>query len=357
METKNAQLLFSNSWEDPQLLLEALGKGRGKRILSIAAAGDSSLSLLSGSPEEILAIDTNPFQLYLVELKKMAIKHLDRWEVLAFLGFAPCENRLSFYQELKGWLSYDAQVFWDAHKDLLANGIIFQGKFEKYFSFFAKRILPLIHSKNKVAAMFQNRNADQQLHFYMEHWNTLRWRIMFKLFFNSKVLKRFKWNLNHLPQLELPVEDYLFQQAESQLSAAFAAKNPLLRFALKGSFDNELPHYLKEEHFPLIKQNIDRLKLQEGDILSVLKGESSFEQFNLGLVPEQIPHKKLVHLAAGLAYYSSKEANIAYWNLSQPQRLSQIAPGYFQFRKSLSELLSQKDQGFFCQYFTSEVRI
>ena len=87
METKHAQLLFSNSWEDPQLLLEALGEGSGKRILSIAAAGDSSLSLLTGSPEEILAIDTNPFQLYLVELKKMAIKHLDRWEVLAFLGF------------------------------------------------------------------------------------------------------------------------------------------------------------------------------------------------------------------------------------------------------------------------------
>ena len=111
METKHAQLLFSNSWEDPQLLLEALGEGEGKRILSIAAAGDSSLSLLTGNPEEILAIDNNPFQLYLVELKKMAIKHLERWEVLAFLGFAPCENRLSFYHELKGWLSYDAQLF------------------------------------------------------------------------------------------------------------------------------------------------------------------------------------------------------------------------------------------------------
>ena len=38
---------YANCWEDTEVLCEALIPGYGKRILSIASAGDNSLALIS----------------------------------------------------------------------------------------------------------------------------------------------------------------------------------------------------------------------------------------------------------------------------------------------------------------------
>lgn len=354
---KSDKLQYSNCWEDATLLLEALAPKEGKRILSIASAGDSSFSLLTSSPEEILAIDNNEAQLALVELKKMAIKHLTYQEVLEFLGFSDCEARLKYYHYLKGWLSFDAQVYWNQRLDSVKEGIIFQGKFEKYFSFFARKILPMIHSEELIQEMFVEKSPIDQAYFYMQHWNSLKWRLLFKLFFNKHVMGKFGRHPDFKNSINIPVEDYLFQKTESQLSSISSAHNPFLRFALTGNFGKELPHYLKPENFPLIKENIDRLQIKKESFKKHFNPDRPFDYFNLARFLENTQGKSLANLAQSFAERSNKQARFAYLNFSLLGRLSEALPRHFYFDQQLSEELGKKDQGFFIRSFVSEEKI
>ena len=56
--------------------------------MSIASAGDNTFSLLTLNPELIVAVDISKVQLFLVELKKIAILNFDREKYLQFAGFS-----------------------------------------------------------------------------------------------------------------------------------------------------------------------------------------------------------------------------------------------------------------------------
>ncbi|MDE7384665.1 MAG: BtaA family protein, partial [Anaeroplasmataceae bacterium] len=63
---------YSNCHEDVALLKKYILKD-SKRILSIASALDNSLAFLENDEVEVLAIDSNPSQVYLSKLKIAAI--------------------------------------------------------------------------------------------------------------------------------------------------------------------------------------------------------------------------------------------------------------------------------------------
>ena len=69
------KIRYANCWEDPELLIEVFEMG-GKYI-SIASAGDNSLSLLTKNPELVYTVDLSIPQIACCELKKYAVKNLD----------------------------------------------------------------------------------------------------------------------------------------------------------------------------------------------------------------------------------------------------------------------------------------
>src|SRR3972149_6091362 len=77
---------YANCWEDADILLRALNVKEGGVYLSIASAGDNSLSLLTKNPSKVIAIDINPVQLGCMELRKIAFLDLSYEELLGFLG-------------------------------------------------------------------------------------------------------------------------------------------------------------------------------------------------------------------------------------------------------------------------------
>ena len=88
---------YANCWEDADILLQALKIEPKDRVLSIGSAGDNSFSMLIGDPELVVAVDINPVQLNLIELKKAAFKELNYLEFLQFLGFNDCEDRWQLF--------------------------------------------------------------------------------------------------------------------------------------------------------------------------------------------------------------------------------------------------------------------
>jgi S-adenosylmethionine-diacylglycerol 3-amino-3-carboxypropyl transferase len=342
---------YANCWEDADVLLEGLNPERGKKFLSIASAGDNSFSLLVSDPEIVVAIDINPIQLHLVELKKEAIRQLSHAEYIAFIGFRPSDQRLKTFDKIKSALPQKTVDFWEERRDKIEKGLIDNGKFEAYFRFFSKKVLPLIHTKKRVRKLLAKKTAEEQETYYRKKWNTWRWRLFFKLFFSKRVMGKYGRDPQFLKEVNLTVSQYIFQMAEQHLKSTHAQQNFILNYTLTGSFQNELPHYAQEKNYSKIKANIDKLITHEGVAENAFQQYGKFHYFNLSNIFEYMDETVFQQVIDSFKGGMEPGAQLAYWNLMVPRRISETDPSEFKYHESLSKQLSEKDKGFFYNQF------
>ncbi len=340
-------LRYANCWEDADILLEGLQPQPDSRILSIASAGDNSFSMLTTNPQVVVAVDINKIQLHLVALKKAAIQKLSYEETLEFFGFRNSDKRLLLFEEIKSLLAGECSAYWQKNLHLIQKGIIHQGKFEKYFQLFSHKILPLVHSKKTIALLLMNKSAEAQKEFYQKHWNSWRWRLLFKIFFGKYIMGSFGRAPEFLQEVKINVGSYIFKKAEAQLQNISAQHNFILQYNLLADFGNMLPHYLRPENFRLIKQNIQRLQIRQGFIEDVEAQEGTFHYLCLSNIFEYMNEKTFEQSAAKLIGLCGKSGRIAYWNLMVPRKISTVLPDKVDFLNELSVKLSAKDKGFF----------
>ncbi|NGF57295.1 DUF3419 family protein [Parapedobacter sp. SGR-10] len=342
---------YANCWEDADILLRGLSPHADSRILSIASAGDNSFSLLTTDPEAVVAVDVNAVQSYLVELKKWAIKYFTHDEVLQFLGFRSCDARLLLLDRLMDFLSPDARVYWQRNIGQIEKGIIHQGKFERYFQLFARRVLPFIHSRSDVAALLAPKDEPAQRAYYHRHWNTWRWRLFFKIFFSRSVMGWLGRDPQFLKEVGITVGEYIFKKAKRHLQKVQAQQNLFLRYSLTGNFGDLLPHYLQPGNFEKIKANIDKLHIRQGYVESVVDEFGHFDYMNLSNIFEYMDKLIFKQTAEKLIASLSPNGRMAYWNLMVPRRISGIFPWQMTYERDLSQTLTREDNGFFYNQF------
>lgn len=339
---------YANCWEDADILLEALQIREGERVLSIGSAGDNSFSLLTQNPGLVVAVDINPVQLQLIELKKAAISAFDRETFLEFMGFAPSTQRNELYRSIQEKLSTETVAYWSANIDLIEQGLIHAGKFERYFRLFHEKVLPWVHSKSNVAELLREKPADAQKQFFEQRWNSWRWRLLFRLFFSKTVMGRFGRDPAFLKQVKVNVAESLLNRAAAHLSDPHFYQNPFLRYIFTGQFGDCLPHYVRSENYERIRCNIHRLEVFKGLAEETLPVYGQFNAFNLSNIFEYMPQEVFQHVSNQLAKQALSGARLAYWNLLVPRLLSEVNPN-FQYHESISKSLSAKDFGFFYQ--------
>src|SRR5262245_4130463 len=166
-----SQIRYAQCWEDADILLEALDVAPGDVCLSIASAGDNTLSLLARRPARVVAVDLNPAQLACLELRVAAYRELDHAGLLELIGYRPSQRRAQLYARCRPRLGRSARAFWDAHGEAINAGIGAAGKFERYFATFRKRVLPLVHSRRRVERLLEGRSRDEREDFYDREWD------------------------------------------------------------------------------------------------------------------------------------------------------------------------------------------
>lgn len=342
---------YANCWEDAELLLHGLRPKAGERIMSIASAGDNCFSLLTTAPSLVCAADLSYPQLFLTELKRTAFSQFDYQDVLRFLGFRPSENRWNLYQSLKSFLQPTTREYWDAHKEVIEKGVIEHGKLEHYFGLFAKRVLPLIHSKKRIAELLQPKSAAAQAAFYDNTWNSWRWRMLFRLFFSKTVMGRKGRDPEFLRQVEGPVHKMIFDQAERHLKDPAVSDNLFLRRIVTGSYGDLLPHYVQEDQFEKIVKNLDSLEIRHGYIHEVATEKDQIDAFNLSDIFEYMDQQTFLQVSESLISAAAPGARFAYWNLMAPRQISQI------IEKSVHPIavnFNRPDHGFFYRAFYTD---
>lgn len=346
---------YANCWEDADILLEGLSLQPGDRILSIGSAGDNSFSLLVNNPEIVVAVDINFVQLNLIELKKAAFKTLNYTDFISFLGFKPCDNRWELFQNVKKELSPELILFWTAKKEEIKGGVIYQGKFERYFQLFHKKILPFIHSKRKIKCLFEEKSEIEQQQFFEKKWNNWRWRMLFKIFFSKSVMGKFGRDPQFLKEVEVPVSTFIIEQAKRHLSSKACQKNYFLYFILTGQFSNYLPHYAREENFLKIKENVGQLSTFYGLAEDVFKQHKGFNKFNLSNIFEYMNPDLFEKVSRDFSENGAVNARYAYWNLMVPRLMSNTNSS-LRLDQKRAKQLSNKDKGFFYGNFIVETK-
>jgi S-adenosylmethionine-diacylglycerol 3-amino-3-carboxypropyl transferase len=346
---------YANCWEDADILCEALRPVPGMRILSVASGGDNSLAL-AAEGAAVVAADLSPAQLACVELKCAAIRRLEHPEVLAFLGVSESSNRLATYERLERDLPDNARAFWRDKRDELAGGFMHAGKFESYFTFFRKRVMPLIHRKHAVEELLSEKDEAARHDFYERRWNNLSWKLMFRVFFSRFVMGRLGRDPEFFRYVEGAVSERILSRARYALTVLPTHSNPFLNYILTGNFSRSLPRYLEPERFEAVREGLARLTLFPGSVLDAARADDGggFDGFNLSDIFEYLDGPTCTDIFEGILTVAKPGARLAYWNMLAPRRCPEELSDRVTPLADLARELFERDKAFFYSAFVVE---
>ncbi len=325
-------------------MLEGMAIQAGDRCLSVGSGGDNVFSLLTCNPSQVIAVDLSPAQIACIELKKAAYRHLSHEQLLEFIGATVSTQRLSLYhslrQELPGWV----RDYWDKQQRAVAEGIGSAGKFEAYFSLFRRYILPLIHSRKTVQALFKARTAHEQRAFYQQRWNNRRWRTLFKLFFSRRLMGMLGRDPSFFQYVEGRVGERILKQASHAMSELNPAQNPYLQWIAFGRYVCALPHSLRAENFDLIRNNLDCLETRVDSIEQTL-GEledHTIDRFNMSDLFEYLSVTASDEVFREIARTGRPGGRVIYWNMLAERHHPSVLDARFRHLEELSQRLHRE---------------
>jgi S-adenosylmethionine-diacylglycerol 3-amino-3-carboxypropyl transferase len=166
-------LVYNTCWEDPRLDRVALDLGPDDTVLVITSAGCNALDYALTAPRKVIAVDMNPRQNALLELKLAGIRRLDYPEFFAMFGRGRLDRAGWVYtQKLREALSPWAQRYWDRWIEFFEPGNLrpfhfrgTSGAFALLMNFYVSEIVRL---KDGITALLAAETVEEQRRIYEE---------------------------------------------------------------------------------------------------------------------------------------------------------------------------------------------
>lgn len=351
-----SQIRYGQVWEDADLLLGGLEIRPGDVCLSIASAGDNALAMLTRDPARVLAVDLSPAQLACLALRVAAFRELSHPELLELIGSRPSTRRASLYARCRVALCTDARAFWDRRPDALTKGIGASGKFERYFEVLRTAVLPLVHSRRRVAELLTPRDRAAREAFYRQKWDTWRWRLLFKVFFSRTVMGRLGRDPQFFRYVEGSVADRILVRTRHALTELDPTENPYLHWILTGTHGPTLPLAFRPESFERIRANLDRLEWRCQSVEGCIEGAGpgAFDRYNFSDLFEYVSEDHYHRMLERVVRASRPAARLAYWNLLVPRRRPDRLADRMRPLETLASRLHDQDRTFFYSAFVLE---
>jgi S-adenosylmethionine-diacylglycerol 3-amino-3-carboxypropyl transferase len=267
---RDERISYASCNEDSACELRALEPGPGKRLFCVTAGGGRVLDLLAGGPDEVWAVDLNPSQNHLLELKIAGIKALSHPEYLAFLGVRPSRERLATYARLRPQLTEQAQRYFDARPRMLKAGVIYQGNLERFLAHVIKPLVRLLRPF-WVRRLMAATSIEEQRRLFHGRGSRL-WRAIIGNLVRRRFLDWFSGEAGfwHYIPAEIPLHTRLLDNIFGHLEDHLARDNHLVQLIFCGRYINEavLPAYLRPEPFERIRAALahTRMRLITGTV-------------------------------------------------------------------------------------------
>jgi S-adenosylmethionine-diacylglycerol 3-amino-3-carboxypropyl transferase len=287
----SAGVVWSTTWEDDAIVDAALELQAGDKLLMVAGAGCNLFSALLHEPARVVAVDINPAQIALVELKLAAIRALDHAAFLAFMGITESVDRARVYQQLRASLPEAARVFWDAHGADLARGLLYTGRVEQMFGEFPA-VWARIERPEVIERLFSfGDDVPAQAKYFEDVIATPALR--------AAVARHFGLEQRRRARLVIPVMARCFGGREEAFDEMWwgmieractkmpLSRNPYIQLMLTGAYRSlaEAPPYLHAKHYPTLQATIDRVECITAPLEEVVRDRArGFTKANLSNV-------------------------------------------------------------------------
>jgi S-adenosylmethionine-diacylglycerol 3-amino-3-carboxypropyl transferase len=293
--------------EDPRLEITWLRPGLAKRLVVVGSGGCTALSLLAAGAGEVVSVDRNATQHHLVELKAAAVGALAPDDALRFLGgleAAPSWRRSRFL-ELCPTLSPAARVYWEARPAAVEKGALRSGVTERFLRVVGALVRAIVHPRERILRLRTCAGIAEQQALFAAEWDTWRWRALFSLLVNRRVLERALDPVffPHLPPGGLGA--HFREKLEHGLRELPVAGNYFLDRMLLGGYqpDGARPRYATPEGARAVRASAARLTLVDGSMTAYLQTcpDASVHGFALSNICEWMTPPEVEALFAEIA--------------------------------------------------------
>src|SRR5262245_14749442 len=174
-------LVYNTCWEDPRLDREALRLGPDDTVMVITSAGCNALDYALDEPKHVYAVDMNPRQNALLELKLAGIRSLDFQTFFELFGRGRLADCRDLYQDaLRDSLAPAYRPYWDRHIDFFSGrGLRPSFYFHGTSGMFARAVNSYIdvvaHVRDHLLAMFDAASIHAQCEIYERHLRPVFW--------------------------------------------------------------------------------------------------------------------------------------------------------------------------------------
>lgn len=280
-----SNLVYNTCWEDPRLDHVALDLSADDTVLVITSAGCNALDYALAAPKQVIAVDVNPKQNALLELKLTAIRQLDFEQFFAMFGSGRLPGFKKVYQEkLRPELSESARGFWDKRTRFFSG----KGKRPSFYFYgssgmFAWMINFYIDRVKRFRPMFDDLLAAETLDEQRKvfHENDMKNK-MWAPFLKWALRRDMTLALLGVPraqrkQLDRDYPGGIMQFIVDSIEIVFTElpikDNYFWRVYLTGQYTPDCcPNYLLEENFNKLKGGlVDRIQFHTNTILGFLR--------------------------------------------------------------------------------------
>jgi S-adenosylmethionine-diacylglycerol 3-amino-3-carboxypropyl transferase len=345
------ELLFGMSWEDPESDRRALRIQPAEAIVTIGSGGCNTFELLLDDPAKIFAVDINPCQSHLLELKCAAIRRLNLDDLHGFLGLKPSGNRAEVFESFRGDLSAQALAYWRSRPKAIEDGVVYQGRYEQFLRYF-RRLLHVMQGPRRIDGLFQCRSLEEQRDYFDRVWNTIQWRMLFRLLFNKLVLARRGLSADyfHFDDGAASFSDSFFQRSKRALRDIPIATNYFVAQYLLGRYTSPdaTPAYLRKEHLAVIRERLNRIEIVTADLKIWLAGrpDNSIDAASLSNICELMSLAETARTFEQVARTARLGARICFRNLMIPREVPANLRAKIQLLESDSRRLLEQDRSF-----------
>ena len=343
-----SRLSYSFGNEDWDTEHKALQIRPSDRVLCVTASGDRPLNLLTKELKELVAVDANPLQNALFDLKRVALSHLAYDDYLAFMGATTSQDRMKTYVQIEQKLDPMSSALWELLHKKIARGILYQGSVEKLLKFTSQMIRTCRGSK-KVDGLFANKTLKDQQKFLTDHWHTYLWKKTFHLGLHPFLTRNFIKDPGLYEHIDptIHVGDQLYLRIHNYLNRHLAKESILLSLFFNGKVEPKyFPPYLTKEGIKKIKKQVDKTDFHTADLVSyVSKAQSnSFDCFSVSDVASYMGKEDFNKLAEGIFRCAKPGARFCIRQLMSNHQIPSHLASNFKRNLKLDQQLQEEDR-------------
>jgi S-adenosylmethionine-diacylglycerol 3-amino-3-carboxypropyl transferase len=274
-------LVYNTCWEDPRLDRVALEIGPADNILVITSAGCNALDYALCGPQHVYAVDMNPRQNALLDLKIAGIKSLDFEDYFRLFGygFHPDARRL-YQRQMRPHLPAWSQAWWDKwikFFDNKARPFYFRGTsgaFARLIKIYTDR---MIRVRPYIDAALDAKTIEEQREIYEKHLKQKFWSKSMRFAMNrDTTLSMVGVPKAQRRQVETQYDGGIVKFVQDSVEAVFCrlplSDNYFWRVYMKGEYSRSCcPEYLKADQFQRLKSGlVDRVSTHTNSVQGFL---------------------------------------------------------------------------------------